>query len=106
MMKDATDKRAQDSKSLTSKQAAKADMEAELESHKESKGSHSKELSATNSYISNLHGECDWIVKYHPLRKESRTGEVESLKNAKAVLSGADYSFVQTGVRGFLARSA
>ena len=32
-------------------------------------------------------------------RKEARAGEIESLKNAKAVLSGADFALVQTAVR-------
>ena len=30
------------------------------------------------------------------VRKEARAGEVESLKKVKAVLSGADFSLVQT----------
>ena len=38
-----------------------------------------------------LHKECDWIMKNYDLRKSARAGEVDSLKNAKAVLSGADY---------------
>jgi len=33
------------------------------------------------------------------LRKDARTGEIESLKTAKAVLSGADFSLMQTQAR-------
>jgi septal ring factor EnvC (AmiA/AmiB activator) len=107
MMADSAEKRAQDSKSLTDKESAKADLEAELESHKASKKSTEKELMATEEYISSLHAECDWLLKNFDARKEARTGEVDALKNAKAVLSGADYALLQRGaVHGrFLARS-
>ena len=49
----------------------------------------------TEKYIMELHQECDFLLKYYSIRKEAREGEVESLNNAKAVLSGADYSFLQ-----------
>ena len=38
---------------------------------------------------------CDWLNEHYEVRKTARAGEVESLKNAKAVLAGADYSLVQ-----------
>jgi len=47
----------------------------------------------TEKAIANLHGECDWLLKYFDVRKEARTGEIDSLKKAKDVLNGADYSF-------------
>ena len=50
---------------------------------------------ATLKYIESLHAECDFLVKYFDVRKEARTGEIDSLVKAKAVLSGADYSFLQ-----------
>ena len=37
----------------------------------------------------------NWLVENYDARKGARAGEVESLKNAKAVLAGADYSLVQ-----------
>jgi len=43
-------------------------------------------------YIAQLHGSCDFIVQNFDLRKAARENEVESLKNAKAVLSGADFA--------------
>merc|ERR1712194_608125 len=56
----------------------------------------------TEKLIGSLHGECDWLVKYFDVRKEARVGEVEALSNAKAVLSGADYSLIQS--KSFLVR--
>ena len=87
-MEDAAEKRAQDSKSITEKNTAKADSEALLETSKTDKASKAKELMATEEYMSSLHGECDWLLKNFDLRKSARAGEVESLKTAKAVLSG------------------
>jgi len=106
MMKDSADKRAQDSKALEDKEAAKANMEADLQKSKESKTSATKELGATLEYISSLHSECDWLLQYYTVRKEARAGEVDALGKAKAVLSGADYSLIQTShVRKFLRRA-
>jgi len=94
-MGDAAAKRAQDSQTLADKTGVKADLEARIQSHTETKRSTAKELMATEEYISSLHAECDWLVKYYDVRKEARAAEVASLNNAKAVLSGADYSLVQ-----------
>jgi septal ring factor EnvC (AmiA/AmiB activator) len=91
-MKDSADKRKQDSAALTEKTSAKADTEAALQSHKDAQKSAEAELMATHEVIASLHSECDWLLKYFDARKEARAGEVSSLENAKAVLSGADYS--------------
>merc|ERR1719161_2585854 len=91
-MSDAAEKRASDSKDLTDKEGYKAEAETELETANEGKSAKVKELMATEQYISSLHAECDWLMANFDLRKNARTGEMESLKNAKAVLSGADFS--------------
>jgi len=95
LMKDSAEKRAEDSKALTDKQAAKANMEAELQSHQDTKASTEGEMAATLEYIHSLHAECDWLIQYYDLRKESRDSEIDALGKAKAVLSGADYSLLQ-----------
>merc|ERR1719215_924986 len=96
MMQDASDKRAADSKSITQKSAEKASTEQSLQDEQEKRGETATELMNTAKYIGSLHAECDWLLKYFDARKESRAGEVEALRNAKAVLSGADYSLVQS----------
>merc|ERR1719191_215523 len=95
MMKKSAAKRAADSKALTEKEAIKASLEGDLESHNEAKASASKELAATLMYIQQLHLECDWLLKYFDVRAEARASEIDALGNAKAVLSGADYSLAQ-----------
>ena len=61
---------------------------------------------ATEEYISQLHAECDWLIQYFDVRKEARTGEIDALGKAKAVLSGADFSLGQTKSVKFLKREA
>merc|ERR1719487_3123208 len=95
-MSDASDKRALDSKAITDKQSAKAETETELESNKEAKKSKMIAAMENAKYTAGLHEECDWLLKYYEARKAARTGEIEALGKAKAVLSGADYSLVQT----------
>eukprot|EP00928_Gymnodinium_smaydae_P093694 TRINITY_DN779_c0_g2_i1.p1 TRINITY_DN779_c0_g2~~TRINITY_DN779_c0_g2_i1.p1 ORF type:complete len:709 (-),score=279.62 TRINITY_DN779_c0_g2_i1:98-2224(-) len=90
-MQDSAEKRSTDAKSLSDKQAARADGEAALQTHKDEKASKSKELGGLLETIAALHSECDWLIQYFDARKEARAGEVDSLSNAKAVLSGADY---------------
>jgi len=95
-MQDSATKRAEDSKTLTDKQGALANLETSLGEQKSGKVSTEKTLSATMEYIGSLHAECDWLIKYFDMRKEARATEIDALGNAKAVLSGADYSLVQT----------
>jgi len=102
LMKDSAAKRADDSKSLADKEGALADMQASLQSSQDEHGSTSKELMATVQYIQSLHNECDWLLQYFDVRKEARTSEIDALGKAKAVLSGADFSLVQTKTQKFL----
>jgi len=97
-MADASDKRAEDSKAITDKSSAKAEMETTLQTDKETKTSTQMEAMETTKYIGGLHEECDWLLKYYDARKEARTGEIDALGKAKAVLSGADYSLLQSSV--------
>merc|ERR1719265_2311906 len=105
MMADSAEKRAADSKSLSQKGGAKADTEKALVDAEEERTSTAKELMATVEYIGQLHGECDWLIKYFDVRKEARNGEIDALGKAKAVLNGADYSLMQTRSRKFLRRA-
>lgn len=106
MTADSAGKRAADSRSLTQKSSAKAELEAQLQAHQEERRAASGELMATVKYIQSLHAECDWLLQYFDVRKEARAGEVDSLVKAKAVLSGADYALLQTEARRRLRRSA
>jgi peptidoglycan hydrolase CwlO-like protein len=94
-MADSAAKRASDAKSIEDKESAKADLEATEIKASEEKTAKTKEAMATAQYLSEVHGECDWLLSNFEMRKEARAGEVDSLTKAKAVLAGADYSLVQ-----------
>merc|ERR1719327_2231799 len=96
-MSDAKEKRAQDSKSITDKESAKAETETQLQTDTDTKKSKQLENMETAKYIGGLHEECDWLLKNFDARKAARTGEIDALGKARAVLSGADYSLIQTG---------
>jgi hypothetical protein len=98
-MSDASEKRALDSKAITDKDGAKAETETELQANKESKGSKTMEAMETAKYIGGLHQECDWLLKNFEERLAARSGEIDALGKAKAVLNGADYSLMQTSAR-------
>merc|ERR1719162_1906348 len=95
MMRDSAARRVSDLQALQSKTAQKASLEQDLAALNDEHAATTAELAATLEYISSLHAECDWLLKYFDVRKEARNGEIDSLRNAKAVLSGADYSLVQ-----------
>merc|ERR1740123_1035232 len=102
LMADSAAKRTADSQSLDEKNSAKADAIAALESHTNARDQGARDLMANAKYIAALHGECDWLLTYFDARREARAGEVDSLKRAKAVLSGADYSLLQSDRHVFL----
>jgi len=95
-MSDSQAKRAQDSKSVADKEGMKADAEARLEKMQGEHKATTKEAYNTATTIKDLHLECDWLLSSFEARKEARAGEVDSLNKAKAVLSGADYSLLQS----------
>merc|ERR1740121_3173379 len=83
-MADSAAKRSSDTKSIAMKEAAKADLGAEIQRLTEEKGATMKEAMATAEYIKDMHLDCDWLLQNFQARKDARAGEVESLKNAKA----------------------
>jgi len=105
LMSDSALKRSADSKSITEKEGQKADLEADLMGAKDSSKQRKADLLATRQYIAQLHGSCDFLLQNYNLRKDARASEVDSLKKAKAVLSGADYSLVQTRKYEFLRKA-
>mmetsp|Transcript_18060 Transcript_18060/g.33577 ORF Transcript_18060/g.33577 Transcript_18060/m.33577 type:complete len:688 (-) Transcript_18060:104-2167(-) len=104
-MADAAEKRATMSKASVDKESALAETETDVMTAKDSLKGKKGEVMDLGKYVSSLHGECDWLLKYFDVRAAARTGEIDSLEKAKAVLSGADYSLVQTKVHKFLQRA-
>merc|ERR1719299_16654 len=93
LMADSQATRAGDTKALTGKTTTKAETEATLMTTKEIRSATATDLKQIGTVIADLHAACDFIMQNFDLRKEARTNEIEGLKNAKAVLSGASFSF-------------
>merc|ERR1719313_1618877 len=94
-MDDAAKKRAADVKAMAAKEKAKADAEEIKTADAATKKVETKEMMATEAYKADLHAECDWLMQNFDLRKQARADEADNLKQAKAILSGADFSDVQ-----------
>jgi len=102
MMADSANQRHTDSKSITEKDGQKAGLEGDLQQAKQAAKDATGEMMALGEYVSQLHGSCDFLLKNFDARKEARTNEIDAMAKAKAVLSGADYSFMQTLPKGFM----
>merc|ERR1719453_562560 len=79
------------SKDIVSKSESKAEAESELVETKEAKEATMLELEQLSNYNAELHQSCDFVMKNFDLRQTARDEEVEALKQAKAILSGAKF---------------
>jgi len=79
------------SKDIVEKSEQKAKAEVELVETKESKEAVMLELEQLSNYNAELHQSCDFVVKNFDLRQTARDEEVEALRQAKAILSGAKF---------------
>jgi chromosome segregation ATPase len=106
LMNDSAEKRAKDVKSVQEKQSAIADSEEFLTDAHGDMSSKKQEFMAVETYLSQLHAECDWLLQNFDLRHSARAEEMDNLKQAKAILAGADFSLLQASSKApFLART-
>merc|ERR1719277_2439250 len=85
------------SKDIVNKSDTKAKAESDLVATKESKEATLLELEQLSNYNAQLHESCDFVQKNFELRQTARDEEVEALKQAKAILSGAKFEeFLQS----------
>jgi len=80
------------SEDIVNKSDSKAAAEADLVEAKEDMDAVKLEIDQLNKYRSELHGSCDFVMKNFELRQAARDEEVEALKQAKAILSGAKFA--------------
>jgi len=93
LMADSQATRQADSKAIVDKTAAKAEAEGKLMDTKEGRAAAAEDVKLVATTIQDLHARCDFIMQNFDMRKEARANEIDSLKNAKAVLSGANFGF-------------
>jgi uncharacterized coiled-coil protein SlyX len=84
-------------KDIVNKSETKAKAETDLVEANQAKDSAMSELEQLSNYNAELHQSCDFVLKNFDLRQTSRDEEVEALKQAKAILSGAKFeAFLQS----------
>jgi len=50
------------------------------------------ELTKLNELLRGIHTDCDFVLKYFDVRQSARKEEMDAITEAKAILSGADFS--------------
>jgi phage host-nuclease inhibitor protein Gam len=91
LMSDSQASREKMVESITSKEAAKAELDTSIVATKDKKTSQETDLANVKQYLMDLHAKCDFIIENFDMRKAARENEIEGLKNAKSVLSGANF---------------
>merc|ERR1719356_1924841 len=85
------------SKEIVNKSELKAKAESDLVETKEAKEAVMLELEQLSNYNADLHQSCDFVMKNFDVRQTARDEEIEALKQAKAILSGAKFEeFLQS----------
>ena len=83
-------------KEMINKTEEKAKAEADKVEANKAKDAAMLELEQLSNYNAELHASCDFVVKNFDVRQTARDEEVEALKQAKAILSGAKFdAFLQ-----------
>merc|ERR1719313_2499203 len=85
------------SKDIVNKKESKATAEADqVEANKQLEAT-MLELEQLANAKADLHSSCDFVLKNFEIRQTARDEEIEALKQAKAILSGAKFdAFLQT----------
>jgi len=78
-------------KDIASKTETKGEKEGELVTAEGDLKATNADLDALRGINTGLHADCDFLLNNYDLRQEARDNEVESLKMAVAMLSGADF---------------
>merc|ERR1719310_1570243 len=76
-------------KDIANKSDEKAKAEGDLTEANVAKDNTLLDLEQLSNYNGELHSSCDYILKNFDVRQTARDEEVEALKQAKAILSGA-----------------
>merc|ERR1719265_336143 len=79
---------------ITNKQEDKAKAQGEKTASEEEHGEITLSLEQLANEGADLHKSCDFVLKNFDIRQEARDQEVEALKQAKAILSGAKFEFL------------
>merc|ERR1719468_1246189 len=90
-VQDATNSIETDRSSIESKTGEVAENEAALSETEKEQLLNQEEIDKLNELLKAHHAECDYVIKYFDMRQEARQEEMDAIKDAKAILSGADF---------------
>jgi len=77
---------------ITNKSELKATAEADKTASEEAKETSMNEQQQNKNEEADLHKSCDFVLKNFDIRQAARDQEVEALRQAKAILSGASFT--------------
>jgi len=80
-----------DRASIAEKQKQLAETQTALSSTQESQLANEARLDDLGGLLKGFHADCDYVIKYFKLRQRARQEEIDSIEEAKAILSGADF---------------
>jgi len=80
-----------DRETIAENQKHVAQAEATLSETRESQLATEEALESLNGLLNGVHQDCDFVMKYFKLRQKARGEEMNSIEDAKAILSGADF---------------
>merc|ERR1719281_1485486 len=79
---------------ITNKEEDKAKAQGEKTAAEEEKAEVMLTLEQLANSAADPHKSCDFVIKNFDIRQEARDQEIEALKQAKAILSGAKFEFL------------
>merc|ERR1719460_1361987 len=81
-----------DREAIAAKEKQVASTESEKSETEESQLANQASLDKLAELLQGIHNQCDFILKYFDIRQKSRAEEMDAIEEAKAILSGADFS--------------
>lgn len=80
-----------DRATIAEKEKHVAETSSELSKTEETQLANGEMLESLDGTLTGLHAECDYVIKYFKLRQQARQEEMDSIEEAKAILSGAKF---------------
>lgn len=80
-----------DRSSIAEKEKQVAETESEKSMTEEAQLANKANIEDLNGLLTGFHADCDYVIKYFKLRQQARQEEMDSIEEAKAILSGADF---------------
>merc|ERR1719224_11156 len=77
---------------IAEKEKQSASSEGEKSETEESQLANQASLDKLAEVLQGIHNQCDYILKYFDIRQTSRAEEMDAIEEAKAILSGANFS--------------